>query len=124
MKLRKRNQERTIHLEDIQPRLQNGLILRTRELDGAENIAYRKELIELMEQAIRRLPDDYRPVFVLRDIDGLTSREVSKILNLSIPAVKSRLHRSRHMLKKRLNSMYKEYRYGVISSAKAAAENA
>jgi RNA polymerase sigma-70 factor (ECF subfamily) len=58
--------------------------------------------------AIRKLPDEYRPVFVLRDIDGLTSRQVGKILQLSIPAVKSRLHRSRIMLRRKLLPLYRE----------------
>ena len=44
---------------------------------------------------IGKLPDEYRPVFILRDVDGLTSREVGKILDLSIPAVKSRKKTSR-----------------------------
>ena len=55
------------------------------------------------------LHDEYRPVFILRDVDGLTSGEVSKILDLTIPAVKSRLHRSRLMLRRRLSKMHREF---------------
>jgi RNA polymerase sigma-70 factor, ECF subfamily len=47
-------------------------------------------------------------VFVLRDVDGLTSREVGRILNLTVPAVKSRLHRSRLMLRRRLSRFFEE----------------
>jgi RNA polymerase sigma-70 factor (ECF subfamily) len=63
-------------------------------------------MLEALESAIRKLPDDYRPVFILRDVDGLTSREVSKILDLTVPAVKSRLHRSRLMLRRRLTRFF------------------
>jgi RNA polymerase sigma-70 factor (ECF subfamily) len=67
-------------------------------------------MMEALENAIRKLPDDYRPVFILRDVDGLTSREVSRILDLTVPAVKSRLHRSRLMLRRRLNRFFVEQR--------------
>jgi RNA polymerase sigma-70 factor (ECF subfamily) len=65
-------------------------------------------MLEALEAAIMKLPDDYRPVFVLRDVDGLTSREVGRILNLTVPAVKSRLHRSRLMLRRRLSRFFEE----------------
>jgi len=63
----------------------------------------------MLEQAIAKLPDEYRAVFVLRDIDGLSNKEVGEILGLSIPAVKSRLHRSRLMLRKKLRRFYEDY---------------
>jgi RNA polymerase sigma-70 factor (ECF subfamily) len=56
------------------------------------------------------LPDDYRPVFILRDVDGLTSREVGRILDLTVPAVKSRLHRSRLMLRRRMTRFFDEHK--------------
>jgi RNA polymerase sigma-70 factor (ECF subfamily) len=70
-------------------------------------------MLEALEAAIRKLPDDYRPVFILRDVDGLTSREVSKILDLTVPAVKSRLHRSRLMLRRRLSRFFVDQRPAV-----------
>jgi RNA polymerase sigma-70 factor, ECF subfamily len=62
-----------------------------------------KELRENMDAAILMLPEDYRIVFVLRDIEGRPAEEVAKILKLSIPAVKSRLRRARVFLRNRLN---------------------
>jgi RNA polymerase sigma-70 factor, ECF subfamily len=53
----------------------------------------------VMEAGIQRLPVDLRTVFVLRDIECLPNAEVSKILALSVPAVKSRLHRGRLFLR-------------------------
>jgi RNA polymerase sigma-70 factor (ECF subfamily) len=67
------------------------------------------EIKEALEGAIGKLPDEYRAVFVLRDIDGLSNKEVGQILGLSIPAIKSRLHRSRLMLRKRLRRFYEDY---------------
>lgn len=62
-----------------------------------------KELRTLLEQAITKLPPDYRVVFVLRDVEGQSAEEVSKILKLSVPAVKSRLRRARVFLREQLN---------------------
>ena len=109
MKLRKRKQDRTIAIEDAVPDFRNSMQLRCSELTEADVIAERQQLIDALEDAIAKLPDEYRPVFILRDIDGMTSREVSKILDLSVPAVKSRLHRSRLMLRRRLLPVYREF---------------
>ncbi|MDI6803783.1 MAG: sigma-70 family RNA polymerase sigma factor [Bacteroidota bacterium] len=62
-----------------------------------------KELQEKMDAAILKLPQDYRVVFVLRDIEGRSAEETSKILKLSVPAVKSRLRRARVFLRDELN---------------------
>ena len=67
------------------------------------------ELASAIEVAVSKLPEDYRPVFILKDVDGLTSKEVSDVLGLSVAAVKSRLHRSRLMLRKTLMPCYREF---------------
>jgi RNA polymerase sigma-70 factor (ECF subfamily) len=54
---------------------------------------------EVLDKAILKLPLDYRIVFVMRDIEGLPASEVSKILGISVPAVKSRLFRAREFLR-------------------------
>jgi RNA polymerase sigma factor (sigma-70 family) len=84
--------------------------LRSPESAFVDSQTIRHEMLEALETAIKKLPDDYRPVFILRDVDGLTSREVGKILDLTVPAVKSRLHRSRLMLRRRLNRFFDEQR--------------
>jgi RNA polymerase sigma-70 factor (ECF subfamily) len=63
-----------------------------------------KELRTLLDEAIQQLPYDYRVVFVLRDVEGMSAEETGKILKLSVPAVKSRLRRARVFLRERLNS--------------------
>lgn len=62
-----------------------------------------KELRMVLDDAIKELPYDYRVVFVLRDVQGLSTEETGKILKLSMPAVKSRLRRARVFLRNRLN---------------------
>jgi RNA polymerase sigma-70 factor (ECF subfamily) len=63
----------------------------------------RKQTQQAIQTAISELPSDYRTVVVLRDLQGLSNKEVSKALQLSIAAVKSRLHRGRVFLRKKLS---------------------
>jgi RNA polymerase sigma-70 factor (ECF subfamily) len=60
------------------------------------------ELREKLDEAIGKLPVDYRIVFVLRDIENQTAEETARILKLSVPAVKSRLRRARIFLREQL----------------------
>jgi RNA polymerase sigma-70 factor, ECF subfamily len=62
-----------------------------------------KELRTLLDDAIQQLPYEYRVVFVLRDVEGMSAEETGKILKLSVPAVKSRLRRARVFLREQLN---------------------
>lgn len=110
MKLRKRRQDPALQLEDVLLQNQNVSALNSPESAYVDAESMRHEMLEALEQAIQKLPDDYRPVFILRDVDGLTSREVGKILDLTVPAVKSRLHRSRIMLKRKMQRFVGETR--------------
>ncbi|KAB2921647.1 MAG: sigma-70 family RNA polymerase sigma factor [Bacteroidetes bacterium] len=65
------------------------------------------ELKETLDEAIRKLPDDYRIVFVLRDLEQRTAEETAAITGLSVPAVKSRLRRSRIFLREQLHGFMK-----------------
>jgi RNA polymerase sigma-70 factor (ECF subfamily) len=110
MKLRKKKQDQTVSLDDMLPHLQNKAITQMNAFGArSDSLATNNEIRALLEGAIAKLPDDYRAVFILRDMDGLSNKEVGKILDLSIPAVKSRLHRSRLMLRKKLRKFYEDY---------------
>lgn len=61
------------------------------------------ELKDKMRVAIDRLPPKHRSVFVLKDIEGLSLKEISDILDMSLPAVKSNLHRARLFLRENLS---------------------
>lgn len=60
------------------------------------------ELRTVLERAIGQLPPDYRTPLVLRDIEGLSNQEAAELLDLSLPAVKSRVHRARLALRAKL----------------------
>jgi len=110
MKLRKRKQHTATSLEDLTPTIRQRCLEGDPSAQGrSDSISINRELRETLEQAISRLPEDYRAVFILRDVDGLSNQEVSQILDLTIPAVKSRLHRSRLMLRKKLLRYYLDF---------------
>lgn len=110
MKLRKKKQEKAISLDDVMSSIENQPITQPNAFGArADSLAIDNEVRTALEGAIGKLPEDYRAVFVLRDVDGLSNKEVSDILGLSIPAVKSRLHRSRIMLRKRLRKFYEDF---------------
>ena len=62
----------------------------------------RREVRNLIQLAVEQLPDIYREVFLLRDVEELTISETAEALNISVPSVKVRLHRARMMLQKQL----------------------
>lgn len=109
MRLRKRREPQSLNLEDALPQINNGIAQGFVECVDTEKSAWRGQLLLALEKAVQSLPDEYKSVFVLKDVDGLTSKEVAEILKISVPAVKSRLHRSRLMMRRRLKKLYREY---------------
>lgn len=67
-----------------------------------------QEAQQLIEKAIAELPENYRVVYVLADVEGLSNAEIADILELNIPAVKSRLHRARLMMRQKLQPYFEE----------------
>lgn len=66
------------------------------------------ETRDAMSEGIQKLPEELRTVFVLRDVEGLSNAEVGEVLQLSVAAVKSRLHRARIALRDRLNRHFSD----------------
>jgi RNA polymerase sigma-70 factor (ECF subfamily) len=64
------------------------------------------ELKKILDEAIDKLSPEYRIVFLLRDVEGLSTEETAELTELSVPAVKSRLHRARAFLRKELNEAF------------------
>ena len=75
--------------------------------DTPQDEVINKELREHLDEAILKLPMEYRIVFILRDVEGRSSEEAAKILKLSVPAVKSRLRRARVFLREQLQEYMK-----------------
>lgn len=67
-----------------------------------------EELGRTLQDAILTLPDNYRVVLVLRDIEGFSTEESAQILNLSSANIKVRLHRARLFLREKLKTYFKE----------------
>jgi len=107
MKLRKRRQTPAVSLEDVNPSIKESWT--GADSQDMNTLCVRHEIRAALDQAVAKLPDEYRMIFILRDVDGLSNQEVGEILNLSVPAVKSRLHRSRLMLRKKLQRYYDDY---------------
>lgn len=72
----------------------------------AEGQTLDAELRGAIEQASAGLPEEYREVFVLRDLEGLAYEEIATLTNTSLPAVKSRLHRARLALRQAIDRFY------------------
>ncbi|MFO0599762.1 MAG: sigma-70 family RNA polymerase sigma factor [Myxococcaceae bacterium] len=78
------------------------------EFKDAEAEAMDSELRRAIEQATSRLGDEYREVFVLKDLEGLSYEEIAEITGDSVAAIKSRLHRARLSLRAAIDSFYAE----------------
>lgn len=90
--LRKLRHRKTIPLEDVSP-------------IPADDRKEDSELKQLLNTEIQKLPVKYRTVLILRDIEGLSYREISKILKCRIGTVESRLFRSRQILREQLEKL-------------------
>ena len=69
-----------------------------------EHQAYAQELHRVLEEAVDGLPEIYRAVFMLRDIEGLSTSETGEGLGLAEEAVKTRLHRARAMIRRAVSA--------------------
>ncbi|MFP4498981.1 MAG: RNA polymerase sigma factor [Vulcanimicrobiota bacterium] len=105
MKLRKEKKKITTSLsspvngnEDLFPQLED-------ESTDISKALEQKEMVKKLERAISELPDIYRLVFILRDVEGFSNKEVAKMLNLTVPAVKSRIFRARLHLRDKLQEL-------------------
>ncbi|NNB84277.1 sigma-70 family RNA polymerase sigma factor [Corallococcus exiguus] len=79
----------------------------------AEEKALDAELGQAIQQAADRLPEGYREVFLLKDVDGLSYEQIAEVTGDSIPAIKSRLHRARLALREAIDLFYNRDNRGV-----------
>lgn len=107
MKLRKRHADKSVSVDDV---VETDDDLMPREIvewrDTPEQRYAKVELQHILNQAIEGLEPAFRPVFVLRDVEDFSTEETAQLLNLSVPAVKSRLLRARLKLRHRLNKYF------------------
>jgi RNA polymerase sigma-70 factor (ECF subfamily) len=108
MKLRKRKTDKTVSLDETIDTGEENVV---REIavweDNPEQRYSQREIRELLDKAIMSLRPAFRAVFVLRDVEDLSTEETAAVLDLSVPAVKSRLLRARLQLREKLTRFFK-----------------
>jgi RNA polymerase sigma-70 factor (ECF subfamily) len=109
MKLRKRRTAKTVSLDEDVKTEEDSVPREVADwAPNPEQLYNQSELQEILGKTIQGLPQSFRTVFVLRDVEGLSTEETAEALDLSVPAVKSRLLRARLQLRERLNRYFKK----------------
>jgi RNA polymerase sigma-70 factor (ECF subfamily) len=109
MRLRRRRPERMVSLDEDVKTEDDSVPREVADWSpNPEQLYGQGELKEILTKTIQGLPASFRTVFVLRDVEGLSTEETADALNLSIPAVKSRLLRARLQLRERLSKYFKQ----------------
>jgi len=108
MKLRRKKTDKSVSLDETIDTGEDTLVREIAAWDeNPEQRFSREELGGILDTAIQGLEPPYRSVFVLRDIEELSTEETADALGLSIPAVKSRLLRARLQLREKLTRYFK-----------------
>lgn len=107
--LTEKKHKRNVSLEDYFSHDEDGTLEagQIRDWRGKPDEAlFRKEAMELIGRAASKLPIQYSVVFHLRDVEGFSNEETAKMLGLSLPNVKSRIHRARVYLRDMLSDYF------------------
>jgi RNA polymerase sigma-70 factor (ECF subfamily) len=108
MKLRRRKTDKSVSLDENIDTGEDTIVREVAAWDeDPEQRFSREELGGILDTAVESLEPPYRSVFVLRDIEELSTEETADALGLSIPAVKSRLLRARLQLREKLTRYFK-----------------
>jgi RNA polymerase sigma-70 factor (ECF subfamily) len=111
--LRRRKPERTVSLDEDIKTEDDSLPREIADWSPNPEQQYtQSELREILSKTIQGLPPGFRTVFVLRDVEGLSTEETAAALELSVPAVKSRLLRARLQLRERLGKYFQRRENG------------
>ncbi|MDA4846461.1 sigma-70 family RNA polymerase sigma factor [Hoeflea poritis] len=108
MLLRKTNRSQTVAIDELQPVFDNnGCRIEDRwmSMETPETLLMRSDIQAQVNGKIDLLPDNYRIILVLRDIEELSTQEVAQLLEISEANVKVRLHRARAALKRLLEPL-------------------
>jgi len=115
MRLRRRRPERMVSLDEEIRTDEDSMPREVADWSpNPEQLYTQSELRDILTKTIQGLPSSFRTVFVLRDVEGLSTEETAEALDLSIPAVKSRLLRARLQLRERLNKYFKKRKSGDV----------
>jgi RNA polymerase sigma-70 factor (ECF subfamily) len=111
MRLRGKRRHETVSIEEFMPVFTDEGMHASLIDDWSKEVerkALDKELGQVIRKSTESLSEKYRVVFVLSDVEGLSNEETAKILGLTVPAVKSRLHRARLYLREQLSRYLRE----------------
>ena len=109
MRLRRRRPERMVSLDEDVKTEDDSVPREVADWSPNPEQQYSQaELKDILTRTIQGLPPSFRTVFVLRDVEGLSTEEAAEALDLSIPAVKSRLLRARLQLRERLSRYFQK----------------
>src|SRR5215471_9882845 len=109
MRLRRRRPERMVSLDEDVKTEDDSVPREVADWSpNPEQLYNQAELRDILTRTIQGLPPGFRTVFVLRDVEGLSTEETAQALELSIPAVKSRLLRARLQLRERLGRYFQK----------------
>ena len=111
MRRRKSKADRSVPLDDVMPSFDERGHLAVDIADWSQQAGdpvLAREAGEVIEAAVEKLDEMYRTVFALRDVQGFSTEETAEILELSVPAVKSRLHRARLFLRRELAEYFEK----------------
>jgi len=114
MKLRSKKKEPNVSIDELMPSFNSTGFQQEKIQDWSENtesLIFTKETRDVINKAVGLLPEKEKVVFLLRDVEGLSSEKTGEILDLTVPAVKSRLHRARLFLRKKLSNYFEEFTY-------------
>ena len=112
MKLRSKKKEPNVSIDELMPSFNSAGFQQEKIQDWSENtesLLFTKETRDVINKAVDLLPEKEKVVFLLRDVEGLSSEKAGEILDLTVPAVKSRLHRARLFLRKKLSNYFEEF---------------
>jgi RNA polymerase sigma-70 factor, ECF subfamily len=113
MRLRKRKTDKTVSMDDEVETEEGSMPREFADWSPDPEQQFRQsELNDILARSIQGLPSSFRTVFVLRDVEGLSTEETAEMLGLSVPAVKSRLLRARLQLRERLSKHFKKRKRG------------
>lgn len=115
MKLRRRKSDKTVSMDEEVETEEGSVPREVADWSPNPEQLYRQgELNEILTKTIAGLPSSFRTVFVLRDVEGMSTEETAEMLGLSVPAVKSRLLRARLQLRERLTRYFKKKKNGDL----------
>ena len=114
MLLRSRNRHPEVTVEDIEPTVLNDAVVESGQLMRAsadwsqrpDEQLQSEEMRAHIQTSVNALPDGLRTVFLLRDVEEMSTEDTAQMLGLSVPAVKTRLHRARLALREAIGRYF------------------